>query len=52
MSNFKLGLFAYKIELLNKNVITKEANKFSSGCNEKLFQKFGWKPNTDFQNEF
>jgi len=37
---------------LNKNVITKEANKFSLGCNEKLFQKFGWKPNKDFQNEF
>jgi UDP-glucose 4-epimerase len=37
---------------LDKIVITKEANKFSLGCNEKLFQRFGWKPNTDFQNEF
>jgi nucleoside-diphosphate-sugar epimerase len=37
---------------LNKNVISKEANKFSLGCNKKLFKKFGWKPTTEFQKEF
>jgi len=37
---------------LNKNVISKEANKFSLGCNEKLFKRFGWKPTIEFQKEF
>lgn len=37
---------------LNKNVVNKETNKFSLGCNKKLFTKYGWLPNENFQNEF
>jgi UDP-glucose 4-epimerase len=37
---------------LNKDVVNREVNKFTLGCNNKLFSRYGWRSNPDFHNEF